>query len=201
MREFLVETTTTIPEGTDLAEIDRHRAAEAVRAKELAATGNLVRLWRPAGELRSSGLCRAADEAEPHEKVLGTPPLRPWMTPVITAVDSYQATGSGPTPRPDRRTCSLCPPRHAHHQTRTSQSRPADETGRRRAYSLDAGHAPLPEGSLMPNVTAGHESNAGSEIKVPWPPRTVHPIGWASGKVKLCSGRRRASHRNSKMKP
>jgi len=37
----------------------------------------------------------------------------------------------------------------------------------------------------MPNVTAGHESNAGSEIKVPWPPRTVHPIGWASGKVKF----------------
>jgi muconolactone delta-isomerase len=76
MREFLVETTTTIPEGTDLAQVDRHRAAEAVRAKELAATGNLVRLWRPIGELRSIGLWRAADEAEPHEKVLGTLALR-----------------------------------------------------------------------------------------------------------------------------
>jgi transposase len=37
----------------------------------------------------------------------------------------------------------------------------------------------------MPNVTAGQENNAGREIKVPWPPRTAHPIGWASGKVKF----------------
>jgi muconolactone D-isomerase len=89
MREFLAEMTTTIPEGTDPAEADRRRAAEAVRAKELAATGNLVRLWRPVGELRSIGLWRAADEAELHEKVLGTLPLRPWMTAVITAVESH----------------------------------------------------------------------------------------------------------------
>jgi muconolactone D-isomerase len=110
MREFLVETTATIPEGTDLAQVDRRRAAEAVRAKEVATTGNLVRLWRPVGELRSIGLWRAADEAEPHEKVLGTPPLRPWMTPVIIAVESHRATGAGPTPRADRRTCSRARP-------------------------------------------------------------------------------------------
>jgi muconolactone D-isomerase len=89
MHEFLVKMTTTIPEGTDPAEADRRRAAEAVRAKELAATGNLVRLWRPVGGLRSIGLWRAADEAELHEKVLGTLPLRPWMTAVITAVESH----------------------------------------------------------------------------------------------------------------
>jgi muconolactone D-isomerase len=89
MREFIVEITTTIPEGTDPAEADRRRAAEAVRAKELAATGNLVRLWRPVGELRSIGLWRAVDEAELHEKVLGTLPLHPWMTAVITAVESH----------------------------------------------------------------------------------------------------------------
>ena len=84
MREFLVEITTTVPEGTDPAEVDRRRAAEAVRAAELAAAGNLVRLWRPVGELRSIGVWRAADEAELHEKVLGTLPLRPWMTPKVT---------------------------------------------------------------------------------------------------------------------
>jgi muconolactone D-isomerase len=89
MREFLVEMTTTIPEGTDPAEVDRLRAAEAVRAAELAATGNLVRLWRPIGELRSIGVWRAADEDELHEKVLGTLPLRPWMTAVITALESH----------------------------------------------------------------------------------------------------------------
>jgi muconolactone D-isomerase len=89
MPEFLVEITTDIPEGTPQAEVDRRRAAEAVRAGELAATGNLGRLWRPVGELRSIGLWRAADEAELHEKVLGTLPLHPWMTFVVTAVESH----------------------------------------------------------------------------------------------------------------
>jgi len=36
MREFLVEITTAIPDGTDPAEVDRRRAAEAARAAELA---------------------------------------------------------------------------------------------------------------------------------------------------------------------
>ena len=89
MREFLVEITTTIPEGTDPAEVDRRRAAEAVRSRELAATGHLGRLWRPVGELRSIGLWRADNEAELYEKVLGTLPLRPWMTPVVTALEPH----------------------------------------------------------------------------------------------------------------
>ncbi|MFD8423074.1 muconolactone Delta-isomerase family protein [Streptomyces sp. NPDC059668] len=89
MREFLVEITTTIPEGTGQDEIDRRRAAEAVRAGELAATGRLARLWRPVGELRSLGIWRAADEDELHEKVLGTLPLRPWMTLHVTALESH----------------------------------------------------------------------------------------------------------------
>ncbi|MGW3466512.1 muconolactone Delta-isomerase family protein, partial [Streptomyces olivaceoviridis] len=38
MKEFLVVLTTTVPEGTDPAEVDRRRAAESVRARELAAT-------------------------------------------------------------------------------------------------------------------------------------------------------------------
>jgi muconolactone delta-isomerase len=64
MKEFLVELRTTFPEDMDPAEINRLRAAEAERAKELAAAGHLVRLWRPIGEMRSIGLWRAADEAE-----------------------------------------------------------------------------------------------------------------------------------------
>jgi muconolactone D-isomerase len=87
--EFLVEITTTVPAGTDPAEVDRRRTAEAVRARELAATGNLVRLWRPVGELRSIGIWRAADEAELTEKVLGTLPLRPWMTITATPLESH----------------------------------------------------------------------------------------------------------------
>jgi muconolactone D-isomerase len=89
MREFLVEITTTIPEGTGQEEVDRRRAAEAVRARELAAAGRLVRLWRPVGEPRSIGVWRAGDEAELHEKVLGTLPLRPWMSLTVTPLESH----------------------------------------------------------------------------------------------------------------
>ena len=89
MQEFLVEITTSVPEGTSPDEVDRRRAAEAVRARELAAAGRLVRLWRPVGELRSIGIWRAADETELHEKVLGTLPLRPWMTVTVTALESH----------------------------------------------------------------------------------------------------------------
>jgi muconolactone D-isomerase len=89
MEEFLVEITTKVPEGTDPNEVDLRRAAEAVRAKELAVSGNLVRLWRPVGESRSIGLWRAADEDELHEKVLGTLPLRSWMTLEVIAVISH----------------------------------------------------------------------------------------------------------------
>ncbi|TQJ48214.1 MULTISPECIES: muconolactone Delta-isomerase family protein [Streptomyces] len=97
MREFLVEITTTVPEGTGQDEIDERRAAEAVRARELAASGRLARLWRPVGELRSIGIWRAADEAELHEKVLGTLPLRPWMTLTVTALQPHPND-----PGPDR---------------------------------------------------------------------------------------------------
>ncbi|MEH0828895.1 MULTISPECIES: muconolactone Delta-isomerase family protein [unclassified Micromonospora] len=89
MKEFLVELTTSVPAGTEPAEVDRRRAAEAARAAELAAAGHLVRLWRPVGELRSVGLWRAANEGELHEKVLGTLPLRPWMTAVVTALEPH----------------------------------------------------------------------------------------------------------------
>ncbi|MEW2290785.1 muconolactone Delta-isomerase family protein [Streptomyces sp. NPDC047841] len=96
MKEYLVVLTTTVPQGTDPAEVDRRRAAESVRAGELAAGGNLVRLWRPVGELRSIGLWRAADEAELRESVLGTLPLWPWMTAEITAVQPHP-NDPGPT--------------------------------------------------------------------------------------------------------
>lgn len=89
MREFLVEITTTVPEGTDPAEVERRRAAEAVRARELAATGNLGRLWRPVGERRSIGLWRADDEDELRQKVLGTLPLGEWMAFAVTPVEPH----------------------------------------------------------------------------------------------------------------
>jgi muconolactone D-isomerase len=87
--EFLVEITTTIPEGTDPAEVARRRAAEAVRSKELAATGHLIRLWRPVGELRSIGVWAAEDEEKLHTEVLDTLPLHVWMSHVITALEPH----------------------------------------------------------------------------------------------------------------
>ncbi|MFD5123027.1 muconolactone Delta-isomerase family protein [Streptomyces sp. NPDC058385] len=96
MKEFLVELTTTVPEGADPAEVSRRRADEAARAKELASAGRLVRLWRPVGELRSIGVWRADDEADLQENVLGTLPLWPWMTALVTAVQSHP-NDPGPT--------------------------------------------------------------------------------------------------------
>ncbi|WP_380282749.1 muconolactone Delta-isomerase family protein [Kitasatospora purpeofusca] len=89
MNEYLVEITTAVPDGTAPEEVARRRAAEAARARELAAAGHLARLWRPVGEQRSIGLWRAADEAELHEKVLGTLPLRPWMTVTVTPLEPH----------------------------------------------------------------------------------------------------------------
>ncbi|MET8627633.1 muconolactone Delta-isomerase family protein [Kitasatospora sp. NPDC004669] len=89
MREFLVEITTTVPEGTTPDEVHRRGAAEAVRARELAAAGHLARLWRPVGELRSIGIWRATDEHELHDEVLETLPLRPWMTLTVTVLEPH----------------------------------------------------------------------------------------------------------------
>ncbi|MER7844372.1 muconolactone Delta-isomerase family protein [Kitasatospora sp. NPDC096077] len=89
MQEFLVEITTRVPEGTPAEEVDRRRAAEAVRTRELAAAGRLARLWRPVGEPRSIGVWRAADETELRAEVLGSLPMWPWMTAVVTALEPH----------------------------------------------------------------------------------------------------------------
>jgi muconolactone D-isomerase len=89
MKEFLVEITTSVPDGVDAVEVERRRAAERVRAAELSAAGHLFRLWRPVGELRSLGIWRAADEPELHKSVLDTLPLRSWMTLKVTPLQSH----------------------------------------------------------------------------------------------------------------
>jgi muconolactone D-isomerase len=89
MREYIVTIRTSIPAGTDPAEVDRRRAAEHARARELAATGHLLRLWRPVGEPRSIGIWRAEDERDLRENVLGSLPLWPWMTADVTELESH----------------------------------------------------------------------------------------------------------------
>jgi muconolactone D-isomerase len=86
--EFLAEIVTRVPEDAEPGEYERRRAAEAVRAGELAAAGHLVRLWRPVGEKRSIGVWQAADEAE-LATVLGSLPLSSWMTVTVTALEPH----------------------------------------------------------------------------------------------------------------
>jgi muconolactone D-isomerase len=84
--EYPTDMVTTVPEETSPAKVDELRAAEAVRAAELAKAGHLVRLWRlplGPGEWRSIGLFRAAaDEAELQE-VLASLLLHIWMKVII----------------------------------------------------------------------------------------------------------------------
>jgi muconolactone D-isomerase len=89
--EYLIDLVTTVPEGTSPVKVDELRAAEAVRAAELAKAGHLVRLWRPPlapGEWRSIGLFRAADEAQLRE-VLASMPLHIWMKVTITSLTPH----------------------------------------------------------------------------------------------------------------
>jgi muconolactone delta-isomerase len=65
--EFLIAMTITVPPGTPAAVADDTMAREALRARELAGQGHLLRLWalpgKP-GRRRTLGLCRARDAAE-----------------------------------------------------------------------------------------------------------------------------------------
>jgi muconolactone D-isomerase len=89
--EFLTDMVTKVPEGTSTEKVDELRAAEAVRAAELAKKGHLVRLWRPPlgpGEWRSIGLFRAANELELRE-ILDSLPLHIWMKVTITPLSPH----------------------------------------------------------------------------------------------------------------
>lgn len=89
--EFLTDMVTKVPEGTSTEKVDKLRAAEAVRAAELAKKGHLVRLWRPPlgpGEWRSIGLFRAANELELRE-ILDSLPLHIWMKVTITPLSPH----------------------------------------------------------------------------------------------------------------
>jgi len=89
--EFLVTMTTHVPEGTTTDAIDEIRAREAMRAKELADEGALLRLWRPPlrpGEWRTLGLLAATD-AQTLEEALASMPLRVWRTDEVTPLMAH----------------------------------------------------------------------------------------------------------------
>jgi muconolactone delta-isomerase len=89
--EYLVTMTTLIPEGTADETVQEIRSREAVRARELAAEGHLLRLWRPPlqpGEWRSLGLFAADDEIE-LEDVLASMPLRVWRSDQVVPLSAH----------------------------------------------------------------------------------------------------------------
>jgi muconolactone delta-isomerase len=86
--EYLVTMTTHVPDGTPEQDVDNVKARESAHSAELAAEGNLLRLWRPplqAGEWRTLGLF-AADDEDTLEQVLASMPLRVWRTDQVTAL-------------------------------------------------------------------------------------------------------------------
>ena len=89
--EYLVTMTTHVPEGTSDDAVADVRVREAARARELAADGHLLRLWRPPlapGEWRTLGLFAADGEGE-LEKVLASMPLHVWRTDEITPLSPH----------------------------------------------------------------------------------------------------------------
>ena len=89
--EYLVTMTTRVPDGTPEESVTGIRAREAARSRELAARGQLLRLWRPPlqpGEWRSLGLF-AADDAGQLEEVLASMPLRVWRTDEVTPLSAH----------------------------------------------------------------------------------------------------------------
>jgi muconolactone delta-isomerase len=99
--EYLVTMTTHVPAGTPEAAVDEVRGREAARSAELAADGNLLRLWRPPlqpGEWRTLGLFAAAD-ADQLESVLASMPLRVWRTDEVTPLSPHP---NDPAATPER---------------------------------------------------------------------------------------------------
>jgi muconolactone delta-isomerase len=89
--EYLVTMTTHVPDGTREEEVDEVRSREAAHSRELAAAGQLLRLWRPPlrpGEWRTFGLF-AADDSDRLEKILASMPLRIWRTDEVTPLSPH----------------------------------------------------------------------------------------------------------------
>jgi muconolactone delta-isomerase len=89
--EYLVDMTTRVPDGTAEETVQEVRSREAAHSHELAAQGQLVRLWRPPlgpGEWRTLGLFAAEDEKR-LEQILASMPLRVWRTDQVTPLSPH----------------------------------------------------------------------------------------------------------------
>jgi muconolactone delta-isomerase len=87
-REYLTVLTSKIPAGTPRQDVTDTDAAEAIRAKELARQGHLLRLWTLPGPSRVLGLWNAAGPAE-LQAVLTSLPMDPWLTAQTTPLTRH----------------------------------------------------------------------------------------------------------------
>ena len=95
--EYLVTMTTHVPGGTSAEAVEEVRSKEAVRSRELASEGIILRLWRPPlqpGEWRTLGLF-AADGTDELERALNSMPLHVWRTDEVTPLAPH-ANDPGP---------------------------------------------------------------------------------------------------------
>jgi muconolactone delta-isomerase len=89
--EYFVEMTTHVPDGTAEETVNTVRSRESARARELAADGHLLRLWRPPlapGEWRTFGLF-AADDGDQLDGVLSSMPLHVWRADEVTPLSAH----------------------------------------------------------------------------------------------------------------
>jgi muconolactone delta-isomerase len=89
--QFLVTMTTHVPDGTSEQEVDEVKAREAAHSRDLAARGDLLRLWRPPlrpGEWRTLGLFVASDPDQ-LEKTLAGMPLRIWRSDEVAPLSPH----------------------------------------------------------------------------------------------------------------
>lgn len=102
--EFLVRIEFEAPAGTTPDALALKRADEAVRAQELARSGNLVRLWRPEtldGRWANIGIWHADDESD-LRAILRTLPLFPWASIDVSPLFPHP-NDPGSSLKPERR--------------------------------------------------------------------------------------------------
>ena len=86
--DFLVEIAVRLPPETDAERKAELIAAEALRAKELAASGVISRLWRIPGRWSNVGIWIADDATALHEAISSLP-LYPWLDVEVTPLASH----------------------------------------------------------------------------------------------------------------
>jgi|SRR5580658_1959226 muconolactone D-isomerase len=93
--DFLVEIEVRLPPDTDPGRKAELVAAEAARAKDLAAKGTIHRLWRVPGRWANVGIWRAGDASELHE-ALSSLPLYPWLAVAVTPLAQHPSDPGDP---------------------------------------------------------------------------------------------------------